>query len=184
MHVMLCHYCCRVLARGWSRTFFRWAKCSSRKNADFWREGHFSLNKCIVGSLSVAGTIFGIVGSFSLSLFSILTKKVLPKIDGEIWVLQYANNVYASILFLPIIFLTGEVQVVLNYPRLNDLLFWTILIGGGLCGFMIGFFTSLQIKVRFWWIHKDLVIVYGVFSSLLLSPTTYQAQQKHVLKQY
>lgn len=99
------------------------------------------------GSLSVAGTIFGILGSFSLSLFSILTKKVLPKIDGEIWLLQYANNIYASILFMPIIALSGEIPIVLNYSRLNDLYFWGILIGGGLCGFLIGFFTSLQIKV-------------------------------------
>ncbi|XP_066253388.1 GDP-fucose transporter 1 isoform X2 [Euwallacea similis] len=98
------------------------------------------------GSLSVAGTIFGILGSFSLSLFSILTKKVLPKIDGEIWLLQYANNVYASILFLPIIALSGEIPVVSSYPRLGDIFFWSVVLGGGLCGFLIGFFTSLQIK--------------------------------------
>nr|AEE62032.1 unknown [Dendroctonus ponderosae] len=125
------------------RTSKRCMLCCAIIVVGFWLgvdQEHFS------GILSVAGTIFGIVGSFSLSLFSILTKKVLPKIDGEIWLLQYANNLYASILFLPIIFVTGEVQVVLNYPRLTDLFFWTILIGGGLCGFMIGFFTSLQIK--------------------------------------
>lgn len=81
-----------------------------------------------------------------MSLFSILTKKVLPKVNGEIWLLQYANNVYASILFVPIIVLSGEIPVVLSYPRLDDLFFWIILIGGGLCGFMIGYFTSLQIK--------------------------------------
>ncbi|KAL1493015.1 hypothetical protein ABEB36_011160 [Hypothenemus hampei] len=98
------------------------------------------------GSLSVAGTIFGILGSFSLSLFSILTKKVLPKINGEIWLLQYANNVYASILFVPIMIFTGEFNVILNYSRLNDSFFWIILFVGGICGFLIGFFTSLQIK--------------------------------------
>ncbi|XP_050310659.1 GDP-fucose transporter 1 [Anthonomus grandis grandis] len=100
----------------------------------------------IAGSLSVAGTIFGIIGSFSLSLFSILTKKVMPHINGDIWLLQYANNIYASILFIPLIIFSGELSVLFSYPRINELFFWSILIGGGLCGFSIGFFTSLQIK--------------------------------------
>ncbi|XP_066144564.1 GDP-fucose transporter 1 isoform X2 [Euwallacea fornicatus] len=120
-----CIFCCAIIVIG------------------FWLgvdQEHFA------GSLSIAGTIFGILGSFSLSLFSILTKKVLPKIDGEIWLLQYANNVYASILFLPIIALSGEVPIVYSYPRLGDTFFWSVVLGGGLCGFLIGFFTSLQIK--------------------------------------
>lgn len=98
------------------------------------------------GSLSITGTIFGIMGSLSLSLYSIWTKKALPKVNGEIWILQYANNVYASIMFIPIILLSGEVPNVINYSRISDMYFWTILIGGGICGFLIGFFTSLQIK--------------------------------------
>jgi len=120
-----CMLCCGVIVLG------------------FWLgvdQEHFS------GSLSVAGTIFGILGSLSLSMYSIWTKKVLPKVNGEIWALQYANNVYASIMFIPIMLLSGEVSTVTNYSRLHELYFWMILIGGGICGFSIGFFTSLQIK--------------------------------------
>ncbi|CAG9760460.1 unnamed protein product [Ceutorhynchus assimilis] len=125
------------------RTSKRCMVCCAIIVSGFWLgvdQEHFA------GSLSIPGTIFGIVGSFSLSYFSILTKKTLPKVNGEIWLLQYANNVYASILFLPLILINGELYTVLTYPRLDTLFFWAILLGGGLCGFMIGFFTSLQIK--------------------------------------
>jgi len=125
------------------KTSLRCVMCCALIIIGFWLgvdQEHFA------GSLSIPGTIFGILGSLSLSLFSILTKKVLPKVDGQIWVLQYANNVYASILFVPIMFVSGELPIVLAYPRWGDLFFWTILIGGGICGFLIGFFTSLQIK--------------------------------------
>ncbi|CAH0555856.1 unnamed protein product [Brassicogethes aeneus] len=98
------------------------------------------------GDLSVIGTFFGIAGSLSLSLFSILTKKVLPKVNGEIWALSYANNVYATILFLPMMILNGEISELTNYKNIDDLYFWGFITIGGICGFAIGFFTSLQIK--------------------------------------
>lgn len=93
------------------------------------------------------GFIFGILGSLSLSLFSIFTKKVLPKLQGEIWALSYANNVYASILLFPIMVLNGELKELYNYDRFSESFFWSIILIGGICGFTIGFFTSLQIKV-------------------------------------
>ncbi|KAF7267865.1 hypothetical protein GWI33_018947 [Rhynchophorus ferrugineus] len=109
----------------------------------FWMgvdQEHFS------GSLSVAGTLFGIMGSLSLSLYSIWTKKVLPKVNGEVWALSYANNVYASIIFVPMMIFNRELPVIVQYPYLQETFFWGILLGGGICGFLIGFFTSLQIK--------------------------------------
>ncbi|GLV32708.1 neuronally altered carbohydrate [Carabus blaptoides fortunei] len=43
----------------------------------------------LAGSLSVSGTIFGIFGSLSLSLYSIYTKRILPHVNGEVW---FSNN--------------------------------------------------------------------------------------------
>lgn len=102
----------------------------------------------ILGSLSIVGTIFGVLGSLSLSLFSILTKRVLPKVNGEIWTLSYANNVYASILFIPLMLINREFHELKNYKDLVSAHFWVIILVGGVCGFAIGFLTSLQIKVR------------------------------------
>ncbi|KAF2882993.1 hypothetical protein ILUMI_23172 [Ignelater luminosus] len=100
----------------------------------------------LAGSLSISGTIFGVLASLSLSLYSILTKHVLPKINQDIWLLAYYNNIYSSLLFMPLMLFNGEFQVVWHYTRLFRFDFWFIMIIGGICGFVIGVFTALQIK--------------------------------------
>ena len=99
------------------------------------------------GSLSISGTIFGVLASLSLSLFSIFTKSVLEKLDQEIWLLSYYNNLYCSIILLLLMCINGEIMQVVHYDGLFDDYFWWIMTIGGLCGFSIGFLTSLQIKV-------------------------------------
>ncbi|XP_063922866.1 GDP-fucose transporter 1 [Zophobas morio] len=99
------------------------------------------------GTLSISGTVFGVLASLSLSLYSIFTKKVLPKVDNEVWALSYYNNIYATILFLLLMLFNGNEFVELfNYMELLHTYFWFIMTVGGVCGFAIGFFTSLQIK--------------------------------------
>jgi GDP-fucose transporter C1 len=101
----------------------------------------------IVGSLSLLGTFFGVLGSLSLSLYSIHTKKVLPLVDEEIWLLSYYNNVYSIILFIPLMLLNGEFETIYNYDKIGDLDFWSAMVISGICGFAIGYVTMLQIKV-------------------------------------
>lgn len=43
--------------------------------------------------------------------------------------------------------LNGEIGRIINYAHLFELWFWLALIVGGICGFSIGFVTTLQIKV-------------------------------------
>ncbi|XP_012267187.2 GDP-fucose transporter 1 isoform X1 [Athalia rosae] len=101
----------------------------------------------VAGSLSIMGTVFGILGSLSLSLYSIYTKRVLPLVNQEIWLLSYYNNVYSVFLFIPLMLVSGEFSVVFKYNKLSEPFFWGAMILGGLCGFAIGFVTALQIKV-------------------------------------
>lgn len=101
----------------------------------------------LTDTFSSIGTIYGVLGSFVLALFSIYTKKTLPYVNGEVWLLSYYNNVYSCFLFIPLMFLNGEVEAVRNYEHIGELRFWGALIFGGLCGFMIGYVTTLQIKV-------------------------------------
>lgn len=101
----------------------------------------------ITGSLSVLGTIFGILGSLTLSLYSIHTKRILPLVNQEVWLLSYYNNVYSIFLFLPLILLNGEYHIIYNYDKLGSSFFWMTMVIGGLCGFAIGYVTALQIKV-------------------------------------
>lgn len=101
----------------------------------------------VAGSLSVIGTFFGVLGSLSLSLYSIHTKKVLPAVNQDIWLLTYYNNVYTVGLFIPLILFEGEFQTLFNYSRITDFNFWFAMSIGGVCGFAIGYVTMLQIKV-------------------------------------
>merc|ERR1719186_1811589 len=99
------------------------------------------------GSFSLSGTIFGILASLFVSLFSIFTKKIMPVVDGNIWMLTFYNNVNACILFIPLMILFDEFYVVLEFEGLGDPTFWGLMSMGGLFGFAIGYVTGLQIKV-------------------------------------
>lgn len=99
-----------------------------------------------IGSFSLTGTIYGVLGSLSLSLYSIHTKKILKSVDNHILLLSYYNNLYSSILFLPLILLNGEFKALSNYD-FNDSSFWMLITIGGIFGFSIGFVTTLQIQV-------------------------------------
>lgn len=98
-------------------------------------------------TFSLIGTIFGVIGSLSLSMYSIVTKNTLKYVNGEVWLLSYYNNIYSIFLFIPLIIINGEVSTVLNYEFIAESWFWMTMIVGGICGFLIGYVTTLQIKV-------------------------------------
>ncbi|XP_039446920.1 GDP-fucose transporter 1 [Culex pipiens pallens] len=101
----------------------------------------------LTDSFSLIGTIFGVLGSLSLSLYSIYTKRTLQHVNQEVWLLSYYNNVYSAIIFIPLMLINGELSVVLNYKNLGEPWFWAVMTVGGFCGFAIGYVTALQIKV-------------------------------------
>jgi len=98
------------------------------------------------GSFSLTGTIYGVLASLFVSLFSIYTKKILPVVDGNIWALTFYNNVNACVLFLPLMIMFGDLPIVLNFQFLTSLNFWFLMTVGGVFGFVIGYVTGLQIK--------------------------------------
>ncbi|XP_067004063.2 GDP-fucose transporter 1 [Anabrus simplex] len=126
------------------KTSFRTMMCCAVIVGGFWL-GVDQEN--VAGSLSVLGTCFGVLGSLSLSLYSIFTKRVLPYVNQKIWLLSYYNNVYSSFLFLPIILINKEIPVILRYEKMWDITFWSLMTLGGFCGLAIGFVTALQIQV-------------------------------------
>ncbi|GAB0089300.1 GDP-fucose transporter 1 [Sergentomyia squamirostris] len=101
----------------------------------------------LTDSFSLIGTIYGVVGSLALSLYSIYTKKTLVFVNQEVWLLSYYNNVYSMVMFMPLLILNGEIPTVLEYKYLGELWFWGALVVSGVCGFAIGYVTALQIKV-------------------------------------
>lgn len=101
----------------------------------------------LAGSFSILGTVYGVLASASLALYSIHTKKVLPYVNNEIWLLSFYNNVYSSIILVIVSWAFGELKTVQQYSGLYLPSFWSFLSIGGLCGFAIGYVTTLQIKI-------------------------------------
>jgi len=101
----------------------------------------------VSGSFSLSGTIYGVMASLFVALFSIYTKKVLPVVDGNIWSLTFYNNVNACVLFLPLMVIFGEIPIITSFEHLMDMSFWSMMTLGGIFGFAIGYVTGLQIKV-------------------------------------
>lgn len=101
----------------------------------------------IGGTLSISATLYGLLGSFCVAYYAVQTGKVLPYVNKNIFLLSYYNNVYSIITLLPIIWLSGEVTAVTDYKDLFSSHFWFLMTTCGVCGFAIGYATSLQIKV-------------------------------------
>ena len=81
-----------------------------------------------------SGTIYGILASLFVSLFSIYTKKVMPVVDGNIWLLTFYNNINAVLLFLPLMVVFGEVPTVTGFQHIASLHFWFLMTVGGVFG--------------------------------------------------
>ena len=85
--------------------------------------------------------------SLFVALYSIFIKKALPAVDDNIWRLTLYNNFNATILFVPLMFVTGDVSAVIAFPKLGSVSFWFYMVIGGTLGFAIGYVTGLQIQV-------------------------------------
>ncbi|XP_050707048.1 GDP-fucose transporter 1-like isoform X1 [Eriocheir sinensis] len=109
----------------------------------------------VAGSLSLIGIVFGVLASMFVSLNAIFTKRVLPALEGSVWKLSYYNNVLASLLFMPLILVSGEGPAVYalltasaDTPSAKDpYTFWGLMVLGGIFGFGVGYVTGLQIQV-------------------------------------
>ncbi|KAK7476521.1 hypothetical protein BaRGS_00032269 [Batillaria attramentaria] len=101
----------------------------------------------VAGSLSIMGVIFGVMASASVALNAIFTKKVLPLVDNNVWRLTLYNNINATVLFIPLMIVFGEVGEVMNFPKLDSVQFWNMMLVSGVFGFAIGYVTGLQIQM-------------------------------------
>lgn len=122
-----------------------------------------------IGTFSLLGTVYGILGSFSVAWYAIKVKQVLPRINSTIWLLSYYNNIYSCIIFLPLILIFGEVPVIYNYKQITSFYFWTLLFASGLCGLSIGYATTLQIKVTSPLTHNISGTAKACFQTILAS---------------
>jgi len=100
-----------------------------------------------LGSFSFIGTAYGVIASACVALNSIYTKKILPKVEDNIWKLTYYNNINACLIFVPLMILNGEVQELVAFPYIAATKFWFPMTIAGVFGFMMGYVVGLQIQV-------------------------------------
>ncbi|XP_034488962.1 GDP-fucose transporter 1 [Drosophila innubila] len=126
------------------RTSFKCLLCCAAIVVGFWLGVD---QESLTIAFSWRGTIFGVLSSLALAMYSIQTKKALSYVNQEIWLLSYYNNLYSMLLFLPLIILNGELGTLLAYQHFWAPWFWAAMTLSGFCGFAIGFVTALEIKV-------------------------------------
>lgn len=99
----------------------------------------------VIGSLSLAGVVFGVASSLFTSLFSIYTKKTLAKLDRNIWVLVLYNNINAILLCSPLLVIHGDIRALISEKTIS-LTFWSLLSISGVMAFFISIVTNASIK--------------------------------------
>lgn len=115
------------------------------KQSNVPRASKFSSNR--VGTLSLFGTFCGVASSFFVALNAIYTTRCLPCVDNNVWRLCLYNNFNASILFLPLMIVFGELPTVFSYTKIFDPTFWFAMSMAGLLGFSMGYVTGYQIQM-------------------------------------
>lgn len=95
---------------------------------------------------TLVGVVFGVMSSFFVAMNAIFVKKKYPLVDNNPWKITLYNNLNASILFIPVIILSGEPQVILTSANARTLFFWTLMTIGGALGILISFASAAQIK--------------------------------------
>lgn len=95
---------------------------------------------------SLIGVIFGVGSSFFVAMNAIYVKKKFALVDNNPWKITLYNNLNASVLFLPLILLGGEVPIILSSPLVRTVDFWGLMLFGGILGVGISFATAAQIK--------------------------------------
>uniref|UniRef100_A0AC34QSC2 Sugar phosphate transporter domain-containing protein n=1 Tax=Panagrolaimus sp. JU765 TaxID=591449 RepID=A0AC34QSC2_9BILA len=100
----------------------------------------------VTGSLSVVGVVYGVLASLFVALNAIYTRSTLVVVGESIWRLSFYNNVNACILFVPLMFFSGEIGNIAYFPQLTGVYFWTMMTLSGFFGFVMGYVTGWQIQ--------------------------------------
>jgi len=97
--------------------------------------------------LTMTGVVFGIISSVMSPLNSIMTKKILPVVNQDKWILALNNNINASLLFIPLLFVFGEIPVLAQHmDTLLSPQYWLVMLASGFLGFAIGIVVVMVVK--------------------------------------
>lgn len=101
----------------------------------------------VIGSLSIRGVVFGVLSSVFIALTAIYTKKALEVVDKNELRLTLCTNIVASIGFIPVVLLTGQMSSAFNSKEIVDPFFWFCLLLTGVLGCLMAWISAKQINV-------------------------------------
>ena len=101
----------------------------------------------LLGTLSINGLLFGITTSFFVALNGILIKRGLAAVHQDAKMLTFYNNIIASVLFIPPILATGQLQSIQLSPQSKNFTFWCLLAVSGIMSLAMGWLSALQIQL-------------------------------------
>lgn len=94
-------------------------------------------------NLTIKGALFGVTSSFFVALYSIVVKRTIGLLDNNEYLLIEYNTPIAIVLLTPIVWYTGELDVVFDNPSFK---FWFMQLLAGVVGFIINIAIFLNIK--------------------------------------
>lgn len=106
---------------------------------------------------TIIGIVYGLLSSGFVALYGIYVKKILPVVNKDTWyvaqccsnknrILLIYNTLLATIVLVPIIVISGELQAVVKHTFLTKIDFWAVMCVSAFCGYMINIAYFLQIK--------------------------------------
>ncbi|VBB25306.1 unnamed protein product [Acanthocheilonema viteae] len=101
----------------------------------------------VAGTLSVTGVIYGVAASMFVALNAIYTQRTLPSVGDSVAQLTLYNNINSLVLFLPVMFVTGDISEMFYFRGLSSIRFWTLMTLSGIFGFLMSYVTGWQIQV-------------------------------------
>jgi GDP-fucose transporter C1 len=118
-------------------------------------------------NLSVSGTCAGVISSLFVALNAVYTSKMLPIVENDKSKLLYANNLNASILFIPFILVFERDTLRAHWATMLSPIFWCLMTSAGVFGFLIGLVTVMQVKATSALTHTISGTAKAAFQSLL-----------------
>ena len=67
--------------------------------------------------------------------------------NDDLWKLNFYNNLYASIVIVPLVYVLNEPERIKQFDGLYSIDFWFKMSITGFLGFFVGYATSLQIQL-------------------------------------
>lgn len=100
-----------------------------------------------LGTLSPRGVVYGLFASFFAALCGIYTKLVEPLVNGNSLKMNFHVNFISSVMFLPIVYCSGQLTKAIESLDQITINLWLYLICSGVLSLGVGCVSMLQIKL-------------------------------------